>query len=95
VVVPWSAVESVDRRSRNLPASRTVQVETGESPDDDAFLLVVNSQTNVDIRLREPLSPGLARCPGPVGRIRCYADDPAAFVARARDLVRDRPDRGT
>lgn len=85
VVVPWAAVESVRRRSRNLPSSRGVQVDRGERGD--ACLLVVNSQTNVEIRLREPVSLPLRRCPGPVVAIGCYADDPAGFVARAGELV--------
>jgi hypothetical protein len=82
VTVPWSAIDSVNRRSRNLPSSRTVQVDPGDGAD--ACLLVVNSQTDVDIRLREPISLSLRRCPDPVLEIRCYADDPAAFVAAAR-----------
>ncbi len=83
VVVPWHAIESVNRHSRNLAKSRTVQVDhTGHG---DACLLVVNSQTNVDIRFRGPLSLGIRRCPDPVTAIRCYADDPAVFVALAND----------
>jgi hypothetical protein len=85
VLVPWAAVESINRNTRNLPKSRSVQVDSGEHGD--TCLLVVNSQTNVDIHLREPVFLPLRRCPGAVIRVRCYADDPAAFVARARDMV--------
>lgn len=84
-LVPWTAIESIHRGSRNLPKSRKVQVENGERGD--ACLLVVNSQTNVDIQLREPIVLPLRQCPDAVIRIRCYADDPAGIVARARDLV--------
>lgn len=83
VTIPWDAIASVRTRNRPLPKNRTVQVEPTEHGL--AAHIVVLSQTNVDIALRRPATVALPQTGGePIGELRCYADDPAAFVARAR-----------
>jgi hypothetical protein len=83
--VPWSAVEAVSSHRKSLEKSRTVQVaETALGP---VLQIVVASQTNVAIRLREPLAVPVRRSPGPVVEIRIYADDPPGFVAAAKDRL--------
>ncbi|MEV6525799.1 hypothetical protein AB0M43_28015 [Longispora sp. NPDC051575] len=80
VAVPWSAVASVGPRNRNLDRSRTLQTEGS------ALHIAVSSRTSVDIVFRAPTVLGL---PGgdtePLTELRVYADDPAGFVAAARE----------
>ncbi|HEU4421303.1 MAG TPA: PH domain-containing protein [Pilimelia sp.] len=87
VTIPWDAIATVRTRNRPLPKNRTVQVER----TDDGLVahVVVLSQTNVDITLRRPAVVPLAKTGGePVTELRCYADDPAALVARARERLK-------
>jgi hypothetical protein len=88
VTVPWEAVASVTKRARSTPKGRTVQVEQTDSGT--ALSIVVLSQTNVDIVLREPITVPLSwgRRHEAVIELRCYADDPKAFIARAVDASR-------
>ncbi|MBF9134525.1 hypothetical protein I0C86_37195 [Plantactinospora sp. S1510] len=93
VTLPWDAVETVRKRYRSLESSRAVQVDrTGAT-------IVLNigtaSQTSVDIVLRRPMVvPVRKGADEPVHEVRCYADDPEGFVARARQhLTAGLPDR--
>ncbi|WP_155371493.1 hypothetical protein [Catellatospora vulcania] len=81
--VPWENVVSVGTRNRSLPTGRTFQYE--QTPDGAVLSIVVLSQTNVDIVLREPTVFQLPKGPTePVTELRVWADDPKAMVAAAR-----------
>ncbi|MCM0676103.1 hypothetical protein NCC78_15600 [Micromonospora phytophila] len=83
ITVPWEDVESVSKRYRSLPSSRSVQVE--EEGDRRVLHVVVASQTSVDVRLRRPTSFLLAKGPTePVDELRLYADDPDGLLRSAR-----------
>jgi hypothetical protein len=84
--VPWDDVETVSKRYRSLPSSRSVQVE--EEGDRRVLHVVMASQTSVDVRLRRPLSFVLPKGETPpVDEVRLYADDPDALVRKARALT--------
>ena len=81
VFIPWSNVEAVRFKHRNLERSRTIQ------SDDDVLSLVIFSQTNVDIVLREPMV--MTRVKGvtpPFTELRIYVDDAKDFVTSAREF---------
>lgn len=81
VFIPWSNVERVRFKHRNYEKGRTIQ------PDGDMLSLVVMSQTNVDIVLREPMTVRkvLGHTP-PFTELRIFADDKTGFTTRAREL---------
>jgi hypothetical protein len=83
--VPWEHVESVRKAYRTLPSGKSVQVEqVGERR---VLHIVVGSQTSVDVRLRRPATFVLPKGEtDPVDELRLYADDPDAFVRKAKDL---------
>jgi len=84
--VPWADVDSVHKRYRSLPSSRSVQVE--QDGDRRALHIVLAAQTSVDVRLRRPLTFHLPKGETePVDEVRLYADDPDALVRRARALA--------
>lgn len=83
IAVPWDAVAAIRTRGRDLPG-RTVQFDrTGPGV---VLGVGVMKQTNIDIvfdrAIPVPLSGGNRES---ITELRCYADDPDAFVARARD----------
>jgi hypothetical protein len=83
LLIPWENVESVTKRYRSMPSSRSVQI------DDDGgrrvLQVVVGSQTSVDVRLRSPASFTAPKGPtGAVDEVRLYADDPDGFVRTTR-----------
>ncbi|MFC7550372.1 hypothetical protein [Plantactinospora sp. GCM10030261] len=82
LTLDWEAVTDVRHRYRSLPSSRTVQIE---HEDGRAILSVgAGGQTSVDVVLREPTVIPLPKGPSePVTEVRCYADDPHAFLAAA------------
>lgn len=87
-LVPWSALETVRTRRRSFESGRSVQV------DERAVNIVVLSQTNVDLVLREPMSFNLPQGPGPaVTEVRVHADDPDGFTAAIRAHLTARADR--
>lgn len=83
--VPWEAIARVRGRRGSVVTGKTVVIER----DGDGDLLAVNvavmKLTRVEIELHGPTALVL---PGGVQEgvthVRLYADDPAAFVARAR-----------
>ncbi|WP_326558973.1 hypothetical protein [Micromonospora sp. NBC_01796] len=89
ITVPRQEIETVSRSYRSMPSGRSVQVE--EVGDRRVLHIVVGSQTSVDVRLRRPLTFVL---PGgetePVDELRLYADDPDAFVRKARTVSADK-----
>ncbi len=81
ISLPWSDVETVSKRYRTLPSSKSVQVE------DDALHIAAGSQTSVDVRLRAPRTFAMPKGETePVGELRLYVDDPDGFVRQARDV---------
>ncbi|NUT20425.1 MAG: PH domain-containing protein [Hamadaea sp.] len=82
--VPWEAIAEVRVNKRPLQSSKTVHFDqTSAGP---ALSVAVGSQTAVDLVLAEP---HVVRLPSgdsePLAEIRINADDPAAFVAEARE----------
>ncbi|WP_018348695.1 hypothetical protein [Longispora albida] len=84
ITIPWTAVEKIGTRMRSVEKSRSVQLD-GERLD-----LVISSQTNVDVTLREPVEVRLPKGPAVITELRFYADDNSALVARARELIGQR-----
>ncbi|MEV4635785.1 hypothetical protein AB0J80_00375 [Actinoplanes sp. NPDC049548] len=79
--IAWADVESATRRHRTMPSAKSVQIE------DDALHIVAGSQTSVDLRLRRPMTFHLPNGETPaVQDVRVYADDPDAFVRKAREV---------
>lgn len=74
VTVGWEEIESVRKRSRQLPSSKAVQ------PDGDKLHIAVNSQTTVDIVLRRPREFALPRVTGTFDEIRMHVDDADEFM---------------
>ena len=86
IPVPWDVVASVETRRRDLPSSiRSLQpVET----DDGTHLHVaVGGETNVDARLRRPLTVTTRSGPFVVTAVSFLVDDPRDFVAGARKRI--------
>lgn len=88
--VPWDPVDTVAVRRRAHPSGPSVQVA-----DEDGATVVslpVQDTTNLEVRLVEPVV--LATADGPVAAdvVRFWADDPAAALAAARRLLRERKD---
>jgi hypothetical protein len=83
LMVPWEDIETVSHRYRSMPSGKSVQIE--EVDDHRVLQIVVGSQTSVDVRLRRPVVFPLSKGPTePVDELRLYADDPDAFVRKAR-----------
>lgn len=88
VPLPWSAVAAVATRRRTLDERRTIQFDRSDSGT--ALTIAVLNQTNIDVTLRHPMSVPLPNgVSEPVTELRCYADDPGAFVARAQTHLVD------
>jgi hypothetical protein len=83
LLIPWANVESVTKRYRTMPSSRSVQVE--DDGGRRVLHVVVGSQTSLDVRLREPQAFTVPKGPaGPVDEVRLYADDADGFVRTTR-----------
>lgn len=83
IAVPWEDVAEIRVRRRDLPSSRSVQIE--QAPSGAVLQIGVSSQTNVDAALREPRAVPLPKGSSePITELRFYADDPGALVGRAR-----------
>lgn len=90
VFVPWSAVAGIRPYRQDLPSSRTVQLSAG--PDVTVLSIGVASHTNVRVTLREPVVVTLPSGEQAIVELRCYADDPRAFVDGARSHLGRSPD---
>ena len=87
--VPWDGVETVSKRYRSMPSSKSVQIE--HEGDRAVLHIVAGSQTSIDIRLRRPATFLLPKGrTEPVDEVRLYADDPDDFQRAARDVLADR-----
>lgn len=85
--IPWDAVAAVRPHRRTLPKTRTVQFEEGTDGDGIAHI-TVSSMTNVEIELRRPVLVAVPQHGElPVMTVRCFADDPASLIAKAREYL--------
>ena len=83
--VPWDGVSTIRVRNRNLPTSRTVQLDRAETA---AVLSIgITSQTNVDVVLRAPRDVPVKGRMEEITELRFFADEPRAVVAAARDRL--------
>jgi len=81
--IPWDAIETIGTRHRSVPSKRAIQVERTESGQ--ILSVVILSQTNVEVTLRQPTTVALPRGGFElISELRFYADDPSALAARAR-----------
>jgi hypothetical protein len=86
LTVPWEDVNTVSKSYRSMPSSKSVQIEDDRGRR--VLHIVAASQTSVDVRLRRPTTFPLPKGESePVEELRLYADDPDAFVRKARALV--------
>ncbi|GAA2563155.1 hypothetical protein GCM10010435_39110 [Winogradskya consettensis] len=82
-IVPWENVESVSKRYRSMPSSKSVQIE--EEAGRRVLHVVVGSQTSIDIRLCAPMSFEVPKGrTEPVDEVRVYADDADGMRKEAR-----------
>ncbi len=79
VTLPWESIASVTKRVRPLASGKSVQELDG------ALHVVVNSQTNVDVRLHEVET--LVTGKAPTAELRLYADDADGLVTEARSRL--------
>lgn len=87
ILVPWDVIEQVRPHRRTLTGTKTVQYEPGPDGSGTAHI-TVSSMTNVEIVLAAAISVPVPKLgPQPVTVLRCYADDPAAFIAKARERL--------
>lgn len=92
IAVPWEAIEAVRPRRHTLQQTRTVQLG---GVDDSVVHIAVSSMTNVEIILRAPITVPVPKLgPTEVLAVRCFADDPAAFIAAARQRLEERLEAG-
>lgn len=83
ILLDWYDVATIRVQSRNLPNSRTVQLE-----DTDAgttLNVAVGGQTNVYVTLERPVTVPLPKGPATITTLRFHADDPKALVKLARE----------
>lgn len=84
--VPWDAVAAVTSRRGSADTGKSVHVDDGA--DGRVVSVPVMKLTRVDIVLHGPTTIGLPDGPAEgVSALRCYADDPAAFVRAARQHI--------
>lgn len=85
VHVPWAAIARVRGRRGSVATGKTVVIERDGDGDAVVVNVAVMKLTRVELELHGPTALAL---PGGVvegvTHVRLYADDPAAFVARAR-----------
>jgi hypothetical protein len=81
----WDQVEAVTGRTRTAQ-DKQPQISVDEHGRRTLHLHMQN-QTNVHIALRAPVGVPLPRGPQTVATIEVWADDPAAFVAAAREQL--------
>lgn len=81
VPIPWDAIDTIQVRRRDLPNSRTVQI------DGDAVSIGVSSQVNVRVTLSEPTEIPLPKGPETVHELNFYTEDPKALIAGARKVL--------
>jgi hypothetical protein len=90
VDLPWELVAELRTQRRSLTSGRKVQVERADAGT--TLHVAISSTTNVEVRLRQPLTVQLPSGPEPITELHLYADDPRALVGVARGfVVQERP----
>jgi hypothetical protein len=77
--VPWSQIRDITISQRSLEKSKAVQIH------DDTLSVCIISETNIDVKLDQPLAVSLPAGEAVVTSIRFRTDDPAALVRAARE----------
>jgi len=86
VRVPWAAIASVKSRRGSVDTGKSVHVATAD--DATVVSLPVMKLTRVAIALHGPTTIALPDGPRDgVTELRCYVDDPGAFVAAAQRRI--------
>jgi hypothetical protein len=86
ITVPWESIAAVRTHLRTLPKTQTMQLE--QEGSNAVLHVTVSSMTNVHVELRQPISVPVAKIGStPITVLRCYADDPVAFVTKAQDFL--------
>jgi len=86
ITVPWESIAAVRTHRRTLPKTRTLQLE--QEASGNVLHVTVSSMTNVDIELRQPISVLVPKIGDTsITRLRCYADDPLAFVKQTQEFL--------
>lgn len=81
VLVPWDSIDTIQMRRRDLPNSRSVQV------DGSVVNVGVSSQVNVRMTMSEPTELALPKGRHVVSELNFYTEDPKALIAGARDIL--------
>jgi len=82
VPLSWEQVETVARR-KQVSQDKQPQVSTDQSGD-RTLHLHMQHETNVQVRLRRPVTVALPSGPQTVSRIELFVDQPQEFVVEAR-----------
>ena len=83
IVLPWSEVYSVARRAETAE-SRAPKFTPGRTPGTWVAHLRLNHETNLVIELERPVEVRMPQGRVLLDEVRCYADDPRAFLEAAR-----------
>lgn len=83
VVLPWSDVHSVERRTET-DEPKSPRFTAGRTPGAWVLHLRLNHETNVVIELERPIEVRMPQGTVLLDEVRCYADDPRAFLEAAR-----------
>lgn len=86
ITLPWDAIASMTHKQRDLDS--TVWTLQPRETDDGVDLQVgVSGQVNVHARLRRPTIVSTAKGEMEIAELSFFADDPRAFVTRARTML--------
>jgi hypothetical protein len=89
IPLAWDLVKQIRPHKRTSSGTATLQYEPGAG-DTGIVHVTVSSMTNVEIVLNRPILVAVPKLgEREVTVVRCYADDPAAFIARARQRLAD------
>jgi hypothetical protein len=86
VPLPWDTIDVATLRQDLSSEGRVVQVVGG--PDSRTLQLAISNQTNLMVRLREPLEIRLPAGRFTVTAATFYADDPEGLLAAVRGALR-------
>jgi len=81
--LPWSDVSSVARRTE-VAEPKSPRLTPGRIPDAWVLHLRLQHETNLVIELERPVAVRMPRGTVLVDEVRCFADDPRAFLEAAR-----------
>lgn len=81
LAIPWGDVASVSSGLRGTTSTRQLQI------DGQRVSVVVTGQTNITIRLTQPIPHTLKGTAAAVNEVRLFADDPAAMARACRERL--------